>query len=172
VSKLRMAGSLAAAVGIVLVGAGVASSALCARWELLPSTPESHRVIVAFRTYLPVSTEDGGYTLEPHSFPSYPFRVLALPPDGAAIEVAVSPERGDRWVGSFVPATAGSWTLRITNLRGSEARCYRDGLLRVGDTRQRNLWIGIVAAVAVATSAGLLLARRSRRRPAGSSPAT
>jgi hypothetical protein len=163
-SKLRIVGSLAGASAMVLLGAGVASSALCAHWESLPSTPSGQEVTVAFRTFLPLATGEGGYRLEPRPFPQYPFRVRAVAPNGTANDVAVSPGSGNRWVGRFVPGQEGSWSVRIVNLSGSEPKCYRDGRLRVGDLPANRLWVGVAVATALAALTGLALLLRGRWR--------
>ncbi len=132
---VRRAAPIIAAVAAVLVigDAGPASAALCARWSDHPGTVSADSAAsISFQTFVPVSTRDGRYRLDPFAL-DYPFRVRAISPDGRIepIRVAPSSENAQTWRGSFVPNQSGTWSLAIENLTGSEAECYEDASLRV-----------------------------------------
>jgi len=132
-------GSLFLAIIVSIATMRPASAALCAGWETRKAATAGSRVSISFRTYVPIPS-DGSYTLEPRAFPSYPFRVQVVSPDGDARRVPVHPDvnRPTVWSGSFSPERPGSWRLQILNLADADAACYSDSVLLVNEAR--NAW--------------------------------
>jgi len=152
--------------------ASPASAALCARWNPPEQTSVGNSASISFRTYLPVSTGANSYSLEPHPFPKYHFRVMALSPTGTEVPVAMAPsdEGSLQWLGEFTPDRAGSRTLHIANLSDADAACYEDVSLEVTEGSRGLEWtyllIGFAAILALAAVAGLLK-RRTQSESSG-----
>lgn len=162
---VKVVPSLVAVFLSVIVLARPASSALCARWELPQAVVVGTTASISFRTYVPVSTNGEDYTLEPHAFPDYPFRVRASAPDGTTSRINMSTDPGDDqvWVGSLTPDRPGRWTLSITNLQGGDAVCYKDATLAVEqEAGMPPVYVGVGLVGILLGLAGFILARRRR----------
>lgn len=163
---VKIVPSLVAASLAVIIPAPPASAALCARWDPPAKVLVGRSASLSFRTYVPVSTTGGDYTLEPQAFPDYPFQVRASSPDGTTSRINMSPDSDDGqvWVGSLIPDRQGRWTLSITNLQGSDRVCYKDAVLTVEQraSSRAPTYAAIGLAAILAGLAGFALVRRRR----------
>jgi len=156
----------------VLSQAIPATAALCAKWDPPPKGVTGVPASITFRTYIPIPSTGDAYTLEPHAFPDYPFRVRASSPDGAVSEIDMSPDpdAGQVWMGSLTPDRQGRWTLTITNLQDSDAACYTDAVLTVDQASSDVPTYAAIGLVAILVGlAGLTLVRRRVRSRSASS---
>ena len=163
----RVIGLIAVVFAAGVVVARPASAALCAKWDPPETTAAGTSAIVSFRTHVPISTNGDDYTLEPHAFPDYPFRVQAISPNGTAVDVSMATTGNDvlRWSGEFTADQGGSWTLIILNLQDADAPCYADMLLLVTEeATSRTLEYALVGLVALAAIGGFAVLRRRRVR--------
>ncbi|MEX0984759.1 MAG: hypothetical protein WD096_06880 [Actinomycetota bacterium] len=162
----KIIASLVLATASGLVFTAPASAALCARWDPPPQADEGTQVLVSFRTFVPVSTTGDDYTLEPHAFPDYPFRVQAVAPNGTISVIRMYARSDDErvWTGSFTPSQEGAWTLTIANLQGGDAACSIDATLSVekGSGINAASYVLIALGVIVVGLAGFELVRRRR----------
>jgi hypothetical protein len=155
------------ALGVGIIVASPASAALCARWDPPEAASRGRSASISFGTYAPVSTGGATYRLEPHPFPDYPFRVLAVSPTGSGVSVDVAPtdSDGSQWSGAFTPDEGGSWTLQIANLADADAACYADIPLDVTEASWGSRLIyAMIGLTMVALIGGLVILGRRRAR--------
>jgi hypothetical protein len=166
-----MRGRAAAIATVMLVGLVVLTpqrsmAALCARWDSPAPGVAGEPLAITFETFAPISTGGDEYRLEPHPFTDYPFRVVAVSPDGDEVKGRVEPAGDIRWTGTVTPTSPGRWTVRIINLHGSDPECYEDAFMQVAEP-PRSWTSVIVIALALAAALGavtvLVLGRRRSR---------
>ena len=112
--------SLVAATLVALVSAPAANAALCVRLSTYAPRPVvGDPTIIEMRTFVPLVSGE----LKPWVVHGYPFRVEAVSPRGKAFRVSVKPSRNPHaWRGAFRFASAGMWTVRVTNFGPSYSR--------------------------------------------------
>jgi hypothetical protein len=153
------------AAGAIVAMPYRSTPALCARWDSPTPGVAGEPSGIAFETFAPISTGGDKYRLEPHPFTEYPFRVVAVSPQGEEIKGKVAPvaAKDIRWTGTVVPTSPGEWSLRITNLHGSDAKCYEDAALEVAEAPSGSIFVVVVVVGAVVATAAAALALRRRR---------
>lgn len=156
----RFAAALLAAALAELSIALPARAALCLCWEAGPPASPGDRVVVAFRTLIPLASGE----LKPHPTPDYPFRVEAVSPGGDAHEIRVAPTADPHvWLGSFVAARAGEWTVRVANFEQGavDPSCYQPLVLEVTESSAGWGWWPWAAIGSSAILVGAIALRRS-----------
>lgn len=175
--------TLLATVALVNTTNMPAQAALCIRMTLSPPTPDVGQLArLELRTLVPFPDESGKLHMEAEAISAtYPFRVMAIRPDGE--EVLVQVERSNQdpklWIGDVIMDRGGAWQVRILNFEpeGSgpeESRCYSALRVTVGEATDSSPQGGfkllgllpLVPAILAGAAAIALVVRQGRRSSA------